>query len=193
METKIMKYLRKYLKEIVCLVLGLTIMIIGKTVSDSSGIKKQQNIQNTEKNDSASNTTQYDNDGAFFISYYEKQITNFVSKIDGVSDVNVIVYIDSLNDVIPAENINDKQEHITEKDSNGGTRDTTSSSIIKDYVIVKDKDGNESIVIISNKMPKVSGVAICAKGADSNVVKEKIINAVKSTYGLENCEIFVCS
>lgn len=193
MDKKIVKYLRKYLKEILCLVLGLVIMVIGKIAPGNQTEDNQPEKHEGTNKAFESDAYQYDYEGVFFISYYEKQIENFVSKIEGVSDVNVIVYIDSVNDVIPAENKSEKQENITEKDSNGGTRDTTSSSIIKDFVVVKDKDGNESIVVISNKMPRITGVAICAKGAETNVVREKIINAVKSAYALENCEIFVCS
>lgn len=191
MEGKSIKLIRKYLREIICLILGVSIMILTKYFpqqekNDGQSEVKSDNVSSEMKEDSC-------NDGEFFTGFYEKQIEEFVSKIDGVSSVDVIVYIESVNDIVPAQNTSGNEESITEKDSNGGSRDTVSTTEKNEYVIVKDKDGNESVVVISSKMPKISGVAICAKGASSNVVREKIINSVRSAFGLEDSEIFVCS
>lgn len=191
MEKKNLKFIRKFLKEIVCLILGVVIMLVAKIfpLQGNIGGHTEKTVENTLSETGKESC----GDGEFFTGFYEKQIEEFVSKIDGVSSVSVIVYIESVNDIVSAQNTNTDSENITEKDSNGGSRDTVNKSEKNEYVIVKDKDGNESVVVISKKMPKISGVAICAKGASSNVVKEKIINSVKSAFGLEDSEIFVCS
>lgn len=191
MEKIKLKIIRKYMKEIICLILGISLMLGCKLLPD-----KEDNKEN-EVTKASSPTPgleeEYNSDGEFYTNFYKEQIEEFVSKIDGVSSVSVIVYINSVNDIVSAQNTDKKEEKVDEKDSNGGSRETTTISESNEYVVIKDKDGNESVVVISNKMPEISGVAICAKGASSNVVREKIINSVKSTFGLDDSEIFVCS
>lgn len=185
------RFLRKYRVEIICLILGVVLMLGCRLLAERESDKEETKSNN--ENLSSGIKEEFNNEGEFYTVFYQKQIEEFVSKIEGVSSVSVIVYIDSVNDIVSAQNTNSSEEKIDEKDSSGGSRETITNSQSNEYVVITDKDGNESVVVISNKMPEISGVAICAKGASSNVVREKIINSVKSAFGLEDDEIFVCS
>ncbi len=185
------RFLRKYRVEIICLILGVVLMLGCRLLPERESDKEKTKSNN--ENLSSGIKEEFNNEGEFYTVFYQKQIEDFVSKIEGVSSVSVIVYIDSVNDIVSAQNTNSSEEKIDEKDSSGGSRETITNSQSNEYVVITDKDGNESVVVISNKMPEISGVAICAKGASSNVVREKIINSVKSAFGLEDDEIFVCS
>lgn len=185
------RFLRKYRVEIICLILGVVLMLGCRLLAERESDKEKTKSNN--ENLSSGIKEEFNNEGEFYTVFYQKQIEEFVSKIEGVSSVSVIVYIDSVNDIVSAQNTNSSEEKIDEKDSSGGSRETITNSQSNEYVVITDKDGNESVVVISNKMPEISGVAICAKGASSNVVREKIINSVKSAFGLEDDEIFVCS
>lgn len=185
------RFLRKYRVEIICLILGVVLMLGCRLLAERESDKEKTKSNN--ENLSSGIKEEFNNEGEFYTVFYQKQIEEFVSKIEGVSSVSVIVYIDSVNDIVSAQNTNNSEEKIDEKDSSGGSRETITNSQSNEYVVITDKDGNESVVVISNKMPEISGVAICAKGASSNVVREKIINSVKSAFGLEDDEIFVCS
>lgn len=185
------RFLRKYRVEIICLILGVVLMLGCRLLPERESDKEKTKSNN--ENLSSGIKEEFNNEGEFYTVFYQKQIEEFVSKIEGVSSVSVIVYIDSVNDIVSAQNTNSSEEKIDEKDSSGGSRETITNSQSNEYVVITDKDGNESVVVISNKMPEISGVAICAKGASSNVVREKIINSVKSAFGLEDDEIFVCS
>lgn len=185
------RFLRKYRVEIICLILGVVLMLGCRLLPERESDKEKTKSNN--ENLSSGIKEEFNNEGEFYTVFYQKQIEEFVSKIEGVSSVSVIVYIDSVNDIVSAQNTNSSEEKIDEKDSSGGSRETITNSQSNEYVVITDKDGNESVVVISNKMPEISGVAIYAKGASSNVVREKIINSVKSAFGLEDDEIFVCS
>lgn len=185
------RFLRKYRVEIICLILGVVLMLGCRLLPERESDKEKTKSNN--ENLSSGIKEEFNNEGEFYTVFYQKQIEEFVSKIEGVSSVSVIVYIDSVNDIVSAQNTNSSEEKIDEKDSSGGSRETITNSQSNEYVVITDKDGNESVVVISNKMPEISGVAICAKGASSNIVREKIINSVKSAFGLEDDEIFVCS
>ena len=185
------RFLRKYRVEIICLILGVVLMLGCRLLPERESDKEKTKSNN--ENLSSGIKEEFNNEGEFYTVFYQKQIEEFVSKIEGVSSVSVIVYIDSVNDIVSAQNTNSSEEKIDEKDSSGGSRETITNSQSNEYVVITDKDGNEPVVVISNKMPEISGVAIYAKGASSNVVREKIINSVKSAFGLEDDEIFVCS
>ncbi|MBE7067049.1 MAG: hypothetical protein E7385_05805 [Ruminococcaceae bacterium] len=183
------KTLRKYLKEIVILALGIALIMISNIVpTDKNTTDKNEMIykESNKIDDNNKISSEY------FTEYYTSQIKQFVSSIEGVSNVNVIVHIDSTDNIILAENVTSESEKITEKDSNGGSRDTLTESNNKEFVIIKDSNGNEEIVVLSNHMPTIVGVAIRADGCQSYVIQEKIINAIKNTYGLKASQIYVC-
>jgi stage III sporulation protein AG len=100
----------------------------------------------------------------FSYSDYEKNIeervAGIVSKVGGVYDVCVMVTLDSALNYSYAEN------------------DKGNSS---EYVTVRDKDGNESGVLISENTPKIRGVAVvCGGGEDPNIRLEitKLVSAL---------------
>jgi len=138
------------------------------------------------------------------------ELESVVKTICGLSDINYELnsainvwetdpdspLLSALSEITGAECFSSLEmkhiREITEKDSNGGSRDTLTESNNKEFVIIKDSNGNEEIVVLSNHMPTIVGVAIRADGCQSYVIQEKIINAIKNTYGLKASQIYVC-
>lgn len=185
-----MKFLQKYVKEISLLVIGVILVLCSKIPSAE---KNKNNLPIENINVSDSGKTDNLSIQEYYTTYYSTQIKSFLNEIDGVEDVSVMVYIDSIEDKTFAQNQENNQEKVIEKDSNGGERETENNKNVVEYVIIKDSQGNESMVITKNRIPKITGIAVRAKGADSYVIQEKIINAIKSTYGIESSQIYVCS
>ena len=116
--------------------------------------------------------------------YLAKQIESFVSTIEGVGKVKALVYVDSSFSIVAAADSEKNNTHTTEKDSQGGTRDTENATDKQTHVIIKNKDGSESVVVLQENCPALKGIAISAQGADSSVIQEKIKNALIALYGL---------
>lgn len=77
-----------------------------------------------------------------------------------------------------------------EKDSNGGERKT--KEVSNEYtVIYEEGNNNKTAIIKQNIMPEIIGVIVTAEGAQNNVVKENIINAVASVTNIPNHKIQV--
>ncbi len=138
------------------LVLGALLIAAGSLLS---GKNKAQNSEYT---------------GSFSYSEYEKEveerISKIVSEIGGISDVSVMVTLESTVSYSYAENSNDKNS---------------------EYVTIRDKDGNESGVLISENAPGIRGVAVVCNGGDIPEKKLEIIKMVSALLGLPQNRVYV--
>lgn len=111
---------------------------------------------------------------AFSYSEYEKNIeervASIVSKVGGVHDVSVMVTLDSAVNYSYAEN------------------DKGNSS---EYVTVRDKDGNESGVLISENTPKIRGVAVVCGGGEDPATRLEIIKLVSALLSIPQNKVYV--
>ena len=115
-----------------------------------------------------------ENVGSFSYSEYEKdieeRISEIVSEIGGISEVSVMVTLESTSSYLYAENSNDENS---------------------EYVTVRDKDGNESGVIISENAPGIRGVAVVCSGGDVPEKRLEIIRLVCALLGIPQNRVYV--
>ena len=107
----------------------------------------------------------------------ESKISALCSKIQGVSNVSVTVYLESGFETVYAYN---EQSKAT---SNG-----TNSE--KKYVIVG-SGNDESMVCIVEKMPSISGVAVVCRGGGNPVIANQLINLISSAYNVPKNKIYI--
>ncbi|MEF2964459.1 stage III sporulation protein AG [Paenibacillus sp. M1] len=108
----------------------------------------------------------------------ENKTKEILEKIVGVGAVDVLVTIDSTEEVIVQRNMKDTQEITEETDADGGRRNVTQYS--RDGEIVTyDASGNEQPIITKKIKPKVRGVLVVARGAENKTVKGLIVDAVE--------------
>lgn len=144
---------------IVLLVLGLLLIIL------PSGSKS--------KGASQSNEERLDR----YVDDVESKIGSLCSKIQGVSNVSVTVYLDSGFETVYAYN---EQSKAT---SNGMNSE-------KKYVTIG-SGNDESMVCIVEKMPSICGVAVVCKGGGNPVIANQLINLISSAYNVPKSKIYV--
>ncbi|WP_420707404.1 stage III sporulation protein AG [Paenibacillus sp. 1001270B_150601_E10] len=111
-------------------------------------------------------------------SSFETRIRSILEDIVGVGQVEVMVTIESTEELIIQRNMKDQQQVTEETDANGGKRHITQYSRDGEIVMVETPDNNEPIVTKRIK-PKVRGVIVVAKGAENQTVKQFITDAVE--------------
>lgn len=124
-------------------------------------------------------------DQASFRDYetaYEAKLRDILSKIVGVGEVEVMVTIDSTEELQVEKNIKDTQQVTNEKGNNGETRHITEANRSTDAVILK-QSGDDAPLVVKTTKPKIRGVVVVAKGAENATVKKLISDAVER--GLE--------
>lgn len=112
-----------------------------------------------------------------YINDTEDKIETLCSKIQGVSNVNVTVYLDSGFETVYAYNEQNK---------------ATSNGINSEKKYVTIGSGNdESMVCIVEKMPNICGIAIVCSGGGNPVIANQLINLISSAYNVPKNKIYV--
>ena len=175
------KVLKNFKFESVAIIAGVLILLFVPTLFD-----KSDNTDST-KNDANQSNVSLKNDSAGELSYADaeaKRLKSVLKNIKGVGDADVIIYVETSLKTVNASEIQTTEENTDEGDSNGGKRVNSRLEESSVYKVVKDSDGNERLVHIYDEYPEIKGILISAEGADKNTVKETVIEAVSSLYGI---------
>nr|WP_246627857.1 stage III sporulation protein AG [Paenibacillus oenotherae] len=108
----------------------------------------------------------------------EEKLKDILEKIVGVGAVDVLVTIDSTEEIVVQRNEKETQQVTDENDKNGGKRHIT--SISKDgQVVMYEASGNQTPIVTKRIKPRIRGVLIVAKGAENGTVRRLIMDAVE--------------
>lgn len=93
----------------------------------------------------------------------ENRTKEILEKIVGVGTVDIMVTVDSTEEIVVQRNMNDSQAQSEETDASGGKRHTTQYT--RDGEIVTySQSGDETPIITKRIKPQVRGVLVVAKG-----------------------------
>lgn len=109
---------------------------------------------------------------------YEAELREILTKIVGVGEVEVMVTIDSTEELQVEKNLKDTQQVTNEKATDGGTRSVTDVTRSTEAVTMS-QAGEEGPLVVKTTKPKVRGVVVVAKGAENATVKKLISDAVE--------------
>ncbi|TDF99236.1 stage III sporulation protein AG [Paenibacillus piri] len=109
---------------------------------------------------------------------YQTQLKEILTKIVGVGEVEVLVTIESTEEIMVEHNTKDTQQVTNEKDQHGATRHITDVSRSGEVVLYEVSGGKQPLVLKTIK-PKIRGVLVVAKGAENLTVKKMITEAVE--------------
>lgn len=108
----------------------------------------------------------------------ENRLKEILEKIVGVGSVDVLLTIDSTEEIEIARENSESQTVTDEDDRNGGKRHIT--AITKDgKVIIAEVAGDQKPIVTKTINPSIRGVLIVAKGAENQTVRRLIIDAVE--------------
>ncbi|MBO5747139.1 MAG: hypothetical protein J6S13_08660 [Clostridia bacterium] len=118
----------------------------------------------------------------------EEKIEGLISDMLGGTEVTAMVTLESSVEYVYADEVK------TDADV---TRDQTalktqqSDSNHKTYVVIKDSQGNEHPVVITEKMPEIRGVVVVCVGGEKSNVASAVRLAVRSALDLAEDKICV--
>lgn len=183
-EDKQDKMTNKYQYLIVVLLFGAAIMLLSnvflKEENRNASIPVIGNSSKEPQND-IETFGQKETGGNSLITDYEHQYETVLKEalegIVGVSEVMVVVNVDSTEKRILEKNTILKSQTTEEKDREGGERKVEDQSQDEQIVIIRDGE-KEVPIILETKKPEIRGVLVVAKGADNVQVKKWIIESV---------------
>jgi stage III sporulation protein AG len=109
---------------------------------------------------------------------YEASLRDILQKIVGVGAVEVLVTIDSTEEVQLDKNVKDSQQVTSENDHNGATRHITDVTRSGESVLYQ-SSGDQNPYVLKYTKPKIRGVVVVANGAENLTVKKLLLEAVE--------------
>jgi len=165
---------------ILLVLIGMLIMIFSSffEITDQS-IPYQSPVQTPAQdttvfmnNQSSPNTMQD------YEELYENQLTELLTEMLGVGEVNVKVNLDSTEELVIEKNRVITEQITKEKDNQGGIRDL--KDLKRDeQVVIYNSDKDEQPLVLKTLKPKVRGVVVVAEGSENVQVKAMITEAVQ--------------
>lgn len=108
---------------------------------------------------------------------YEKELEDMLNKIQGVSEAEVMVNLDSTNIHVYEKNLIKGSQTTEESDQHGGDRTVEDQTEESQVVLVRQGD-REVPLLVQTKKPEVRGVFVIAKGAENKTVENWIVESV---------------
>lgn len=116
----------------------------------------------------------------------EKSVKSIVSGISGDKTPTVVITLES--------GMRYSYAHADETDTSsatGSTTDQSSESKKQSYITIKNAEGGEEALIITQIMPEIRGVAIICDGGNNEIIIEKIKNAVTAALNITSKRVYI--
>lgn len=121
---------------------------------------------------------------------YEDDLIKMLNNIQGVSEAEVMVNLDSTNVKVYEKNLIRGQQTTDESDKNGGIRKVEDQTEETQVVLVRQGD-QEVPLLIQTEKPQVRGVFVVAKGVDHAAVKMWVIEAISKVLDVPTHKVSV--
>lgn len=122
-----------------------------------------------------------DTSGSMFEAYehpIENRLKDILEQIVGVGKVDVLVTIDSTEEIVIASAISESQQITDENTGNGGRRHIT--SVTKNgQIVLHEVSGDSKPIVTKTINPRIRGILIVASGAENATVRKLITQAVE--------------
>ncbi|MCI6043342.1 stage III sporulation protein AG [bacterium] len=187
MKDRIIAICRKMKREqwIVCGLAGLLLLVI------ATPVKKTDSGESSDEKADRQDTAGVEQQVTDIRREYEQQLTEALSQVEGVGEVNVTVTMESTGKkIVEKDNPQDEQTS-RQKDSEGSESNTQSSSTQETTVYAETEDGSQTPYISSETYPEIRGVLVVAKGGGDPVIVQQIQEAVMALFHVDAHKIKV--
>ncbi len=116
----------------------------------------------------------------------EKQVTDIVVGLTGEKKTQVVI---TLETGVRYSYASETEENTNDTQNEG--KSDTEVKLKKNYITVKNEDGGEEALIVTDYMPKIRGVAVVCKAAENKNVRDSITNTVTAALGISDSKIYV--
>lgn len=122
----------------------------------------------------------------------EKNLETIISGIKGAGTSKVLITLESGAETVYATE-EKKNKAASEDKSNAGeiTRKKETDDCEKKFITVKDAQGTEHALAVTEIEPKVKGVVVICPGGDDAVVKKRIVEAVTTALNINYTRVCV--
>lgn len=161
---------------------GLLIYVILLPVNNNTSYKKNTE----EKVQAETEYMQETSDENDYQTKLEKELADFLSEVEGIGEVEVLIYLDTTEEYIVEKDV--PTNLVTAQDENGLSSEENKE---EDTVYTVNGNGEQVPFISQTRHPSIKGVVIAADGAGQEEIKIRIVRTVMALYGVEANKIDV--
>ena len=121
----------------------------------------------------------------------ETSLTDLVSRIQGAGNAKVMVTLEKGTQYVYAQEEKKSAKTTENQEGEGSVKSEENSDSETTYILVKDSDGNQKALAVTELQPVVQGVVVVCEGGDSPVVQQNIINAVTVALNISSTRVCV--
>jgi stage III sporulation protein AG len=123
----------------------------------------------------------------------ERDLKSILSKIEGVGNVEVLITLNSDEEVVAAMDVVQSSTTTNEKDSNGTVREVVQTESNNKIVTSQNPSGQNAPIVLKRLMPEIRGVIVVADGAKDPRLRYEISSAVQTAVGIPAYKVKVIS
>ncbi|AAM24513.1 MAG: Stage III sporulation protein AG [Caldanaerobacter subterraneus] len=123
----------------------------------------------------------------------ERDLKSILSKIEGVGNVEVLITLNSDEEVVAAMDVVQSSTTTNEKDSNGTVREVVQTESNNKIVTSQNPSGQNAPIVLKRLMPEIRGVIVVADGAKDPRLRYEISSAVQTALGIPAYKVKVIS
>lgn len=169
---------------LILFLVGVLLLVIAVPVNEKNENDYEESMIQpfSEKEEAYTDETAY-------VTRMERELENLLTQMEGVGDAAVMITLQSSTERIVEKDVAEDHESISEADSQGGTRNTT-SSVKEENTIYGTQGTDEQTPYVSKEiMPQVEGVVVIAQGGDDTVVVKNITEVIQALFGIDTHKI----
>ncbi|EMT40397.1 hypothetical protein JCM16816_12370 [Thermoanaerobacter brockii subsp. lactiethylicus] len=184
----------KLLKDNKKLVENLTVIfLIGLILLIGASALSKPRPSNSNDNKELVLVNQKESSSEDYAQKLEKDLKNILSKIEGVGNVEVLITLNSDEEVVAAMDVVESSTTTNEKDSSGGIRETIQTESNNRVVTSQDTSGQNAPIVLKRIMPEIRGVIVVADGAKDPRLRYELSSAVQTALGIPAYKVKVIS
>lgn len=126
-----------------------------------------------------------------YVSRLEQNLESIVSSIKGAGTAKVLVTLENGTETVYATE--EKKNKAASEDKSGGetTRRKESDDCEKKYITIKDSEGTEHALAVTEIQPRIKGVIVVCQGADDPLVQQRVLNAVTTALSVPSNRVCI--
>ena len=125
-----------------------------------------------------------------YASQLESSLTDIVTRIQGAGTAKVLVTLERSTQYVYATEEKKSNQTTEDKSNDSTTKNEANDDTETTYILVKDADGAQKAIPVTEVQPIIKGVVVVCDGGDDPTVQQNIISAV--TTALDITSVRVC-
>ncbi len=121
----------------------------------------------------------------------QQNLENIISTVNGAGKSRVLLTFESAAETVYATEERKNKEASEDKSDGSITRKRESDDCEKKYITIKDSEGTEHALAVTEIEPKVKGVIVICPGGDDPLVKRRIVEAVTTALNIPSKRVCV--